>query len=455
MAREGYLSLRGPVARGIGVVLAANLLFFALMTLAPGEPRLVAARVRNAYETGELGTVSYRWFDTRRGVFQHNDCLVLEMLSNRHSSTLERALAPRTYVTENEHNPCVLLRALVVDGVDPATLILADRFTRYWHGYNALTGLALRSMELGDFRRLLRCAVWLSIAVLALATLRSGFVARRTGLTIALAAATVWGVQYSAPGLSQGPGDAFLVLGLAGIAAWPKWTARLAAIVPYAAGFGAGVVFFEMFTGQLPTAVAWLAALTLAAARDQEPLGGLAAPRAVLAAVSAFVLGAAATVVVKQSLALALVGPKAAGSFAEHLSLWARVPESVNHVPGVLRPFLELIRQSRTLTFGNSAAGYGLLAATALVWAVAATRGWRRRATPPGGDVRILLGAALVPIVWVILLPNHTSVHAWLMVRLLVVPISLALVALLWPVWIARRPLVARWSARGDSIRTT
>jgi hypothetical protein len=402
----------------------------------------MAVRVQKAYETGELGTVSYRWFDTRRGVFQHNDCLVLEMLSNRHFSTLERALAPRTYVTEDNHNPCALLRALVVERVDPTTLILADRFTRYWHGYNALTGLALRYMDLGDFRRLLRGAVWLSIGVLALATFRSGFLARRTGLTIALAAATVWAVQYFAPGLSQGPGDGLLLLGLAGVAARPTLTVRLAAVVPYAAGFGAVVAFFEMFTGQLPTAVGWLAALTLAAARDEERLGDLPPPRAVLAAVSAFVLGAAATVFVKQALALAFVGPKAAGSFIEHLRLWARVPDPASHVPGILRPFLGLMWQSGTLTFGNRVAGFGLMAAIAIAWVVAAVRGWRRRGSEPGRDVLILLGSALVPVVWVLLLPNHTWVHAWLMVRLLVVPVSLAPVALCWPAW------------RGASVRT-
>ncbi|MGE5276667.1 MAG: hypothetical protein ACM3SU_06715 [Acidobacteriota bacterium] len=425
----------GPIARGIAVVGLANLLFLALMVFAPGDPGLMAARIRTAYATGELGTISYLWFDTRRGVFQHNDCLVLEMLSNRHSSTLERALAPRTYVTEEEHNPCILLRALVVERVEPATLHLADRFTRYWHGYNALTGLALRFMELADFRRLLRAAVWLSIGALALGTLRSGPIARRTGLTVALAAATVWGVQYSAPGLSQGPGDAMLMLGLAVVAARPKIAARLDRIVPYAAGFGAVVVFFEMFTGQLPTGVAWLAALTLAAARDEEARGGIAPPRAVLAAVAAFALGAAATVLVKQALALALVGPAAPGSFLKHLRLWMSVPESGRHVPGILLPFRSLVGQSGTLTFGSRVAGYALIAAAAAAWMIAAVRGWRRRESAQGRDVLILIGAALVPVAWTLLLPNHTYVHSWLMVRLLVVPISLAPVALFWPAW--------------------
>jgi hypothetical protein len=403
------------------------------MVAAPGDPRVVATRVRTAYETGELGTISYLQYDTRRGWFQHNDCLILQMLSNQHSSVLERALAPRVYVHATDHNPCVLLRALVVERVDPKTLLLADRFTRYWHGYNALTGFALRRMELGAFRRSLRAVVWLAIGLLALATYRAGPVARRTGLAIALVAATLWGVQYFAPGLSQGPGDAVLLLGLATIAAWPRLAADLDTIVPYAAAFGAAVVFFEMFTGQLPTAIAWLAALTLAAARDEERHGGADAPRVVLAAVTAFGLGAAATVLVKQVLALALVGSQAPASFFEHLSLHTRHPPESRDWVGRFLAFVRLVEHSRTLTFRNNLARYGVIVATLLAWLAVAIRGWKQRHSVEGRDLLILMGAALVPVAWVFLLPHHTSVHAWLMVRLLVVPISLAAVALLWP----------------------
>jgi uncharacterized membrane protein len=185
--------------------------------------------------------------------------------------------------------------------------------------------------------------------------------------------------------------------------------------------------------------VAWLAALTLAAARDEEPRGGLPAPRIVLAAAAAFVLGAAATVLVKQGLALGLVGEGAAGSFLKHLRLWMSAPEPSRHVPGILKPYVGLLSQSSTLTFGSRPAGFAVIAAAAVAWVVAAVRGWRRRDSSARGDLLILLGAALVPIVWVLLLPNHTYVHAWLMVRLLVVPISLAPVALFWPRWSSRQ----------------
>jgi hypothetical protein len=159
----------------------------------------------------------------------------------------------------------------------------------------------------------------------------------------------------------------------------------------------------------------------------------------VLAAVTAFVLGAAATVLVKQALALGLVGHGAAGSFLKHLRLWMSVPQPGRHVPGILQPYLGLLLQSSKLTFGSRPAGFAVIAATGAAWAVAAALGWRLRESAAGRDLLILLGSALVPAVWVLLLPNHTYVHAWLMVRLLVVPISLAPVALCWPRWSGRR----------------
>jgi hypothetical protein len=71
------------------------------------------------------------------------------------------------------------------------------------------------------------------------------------------------------------------------------------------------------------------------------------------------------------------------------------------------------------------------LLALALLWDV--VRGWRQRRTVRGRDVLFLLGLTLIPAVWVLILPSHTLMHASFMVRMMVVPISLALAALVWP----------------------
>jgi hypothetical protein len=424
----------GALARGFAVIVLANLLFLALMLIGQINHDLIIARVRAAFKSGDLGDVDFLWFATHRGWFQYNDCNVLQMLANQDAPRLQLALAPKVFfANEDWKDQCAVLRALTVRDVDPSAFQLL-RYTRYWHGYNVIAALALRRMELRDLRRMLSDAVWIAIAVLAFAACRSGPHAQRTGLAIALTAATVWGAPYFAPGLTQGPGDTLLLLALAAIAAWPRMTVSLVIIVPYAAAFGAAVVFLEMLTGQLPIAAAWLIALTLAAARDQEQHVGLAPPPAALSALMAFGVAAAATVILKQILAITLGVPRAGEDFLAQLALYMRVPESEEgRHAGILLPFIELVRWSKMLTFGRSFAGYGLVVMTALTWGVAAIRGWRAREHPHGRDILILVSAALIPIGWVLLLPNHTYIHAPFMVRMLVVPISLAPLALCWP----------------------
>jgi hypothetical protein len=423
----------GPSGRAVVIVILANVLFLALRYAAPGDPDVVAHRVRTAFATGDLGLPDYRPLDTRRGWHQYNDCNVLQMLSNRDSSRTKRALGPIIYRTDQEfRHACPALYALVVQRADPDTLP-SFRYARYWHGYNVTAGLALRIMELRDLRRALSIAVWLAITLLALATYRRGPHTQRTGLAIALAAAVVWAVPYFAPGLTHGPGDAIVLLALAGIAVRPRMAGELRAIVPYAAGFGAVVVFFEMLTGQLPIAAVWLMAMTLAASRDEERPGEVRPPVAASAAVIAFVLGAAATVVVKQILGFILATPDAGTLFMIQLRDYTSVPRSEGRWPGIVVPYVELVRKSSMLTYGNRLAGRALIAAMTLTWLVALARAWRWRHAPDRQDVLVLFAAALIPGAWVLLLPRHTYLHAPFMVRMLVAPISLAPLALVWP----------------------
>ena len=443
MLNERRRLLRSPLLRGVSTVAIANVLFLLLVLFGQGDRCISLDRVRTAFAAGELRTRDFLWNDARRGWFQFDDCNALQMLINPDPSRLDRALAPKVY-QENEdwEGQCRVLRFLVEEWVDPQKLF-AMRYSRYWHGYNVIAGLGLELVELRDLRRLLSAGVWISMALFALASWRSGPRVRRTGLIIAVAAATVWAVPYFAPGLTQGPGDALLFLALAGVAAWPRMTSDPRVLVPYAAGFGAAAVFLEMLTGKLPTAIAWLAAMTLAAARDERPAGERA-PRAVVIALTAFVFGALATVAAKLILARVLSEPEAGSAFAARLAQYLKVPEygdfgpswvppSFAKLPGILLPFARLFYKSPMLTYGKVRAGYLLAAAGGLAWLAAVVSGWRERRTERGRDRLLIAGAALVPAVWVCLLPTHTYIHATFMVRMLVVPITLGPIALLWP----------------------
>lgn len=428
------------IARAVGPMLAclviANALFLGLMLITPYEPDRVGDRIRAAFASGDLGLDEYRRHDIRRGWHQYNDCAVLQLLSAPDSSRLARSLAPhwsflRADVSENMS--CGTLEALMVEGASRDTMT-NYRYTRYWHGYMVPVGFGLHAMRLVDLRRLLLITVCTGIVVLAGAALRAGPHTRRTGLAIAGTAALCWGVPYFGPGLSHGPGDAALLLMLAGLAFRRSLSTDLGALLPYSAVFGAIVVFFEAFTGQLPIAGAWLAALVLASARD-EPRPRANDPRLVaLSALAAFGIGGVITVVVKQVLAELLAEPTAGFAFMSRLDLYRSIPAPRNGIPGLLLPFIELVRRMFVLTAWHRSAAKVLAVLLAIAWSSAVARGWRHRREVDGRDVIFLSAMALLPAAWVVIVPTHTLIHASFMVRMMVVPISLSVAALLWPV---------------------
>jgi hypothetical protein len=128
-----------------------------------------------------------------------------------------------------------------------------------------------------------------------------------------------------------------------------------------------------------------------------------------------------------------LTEPKTGAQFTESLLYYMGIPASWGGWPGIVQPFVQLGWWSGVLTFGSTWAGYGLVAATALTWLAAGIQGWRQRHRAHGREVLLLVSLALIPVAWVLLLPRHTDIHAGMMVRLLVVPISLAPLALCWP----------------------
>ena len=421
-----------------------NALFLLLMLAAAGDPAPIAERVRSAYASGDLQGHAFLPYDARRGYLQFNDCNILQMLTNP-DARLGRALAPKVFrLNEDWEGQCRLLRSLVVDKIDTGGLLLL-RYSRYWHGYNTVAAVGLRAVELRTLRRGMSAAVWISIGLLALAGFRAGGQTRRTALFIAATTATVWGVPYFSPGFTFGPGDTSIFLGLVALVSRKRLTSSPKTLVPYAAGFGAVVVFFEMLTGQLPIAIVWLAAVTLAAARDREPSSASSPARAAAIAALAFILGAAATVVAKQALAMLLAEPGAAADFLGRLRLYMGRPETATHpsgwigrvedrLPVFLSPFTRLVLQSPMLTYGSRRAGYLLLAVTAAAWVASVVRLFANRGEALVADELMLFGASLVTAVWVFFLPRHTATHAAFMVRLLIIPISLAPMALTWPI---------------------
>ncbi len=423
----------GILARVIAAVVLCNLAFFGLKYLSAGDPALVAARVHSAFESGELVLNDYLSADTRRGMHQYNDCNVLQMLSNPDADRLKRALAPVIYRFDPDFNAaCPVLYGVVVAGVEREEL-QNFRYGRYWHGYNAVSSILLRIVELKHMRRIFVVGAWLAVGALLWAAARRKGRLRLAGLFSGISAGLFWALPNFAPNITHGPGDAALLLGLAvpilkpGLLTNPRW------LWTYGAVYGALMVFFEALVGLLPVAGAWLAALVLAANSDAPERGGRRAASMVLAGLAAFGLGAALTVLIKQTLAYGFAEPESGRSFMTQLRHYTAIPAGRDGWPGWLLPYVRLVESSKVLAYGNDLAGRLLVYASALAWLAAAVRAWQRRRQPAGFEMFTLLLAALIPAAWVTLLMQHTVYHAPFMVRMLVVLISLAPLALVWP----------------------
>jgi hypothetical protein len=421
------------VFRAVLVVLVCNCVFLLLILFVPVDSPTIRHRIRAAFETGDLGFEDYLLFDSRRGFFQYNDCNVLQMIANRNPSRVARAISPIVYSANDDWtDQCAVLHQVTLDGADVVGLI-ENHYSRYWHGYSVGVAVALRAMELRSLRRFLVGTVWLVLAAFTVVMVRAGRASRWVGLAIALAAALLWAVPYFDPGFTFGFGDAAVLLGLAVVAARPHLALNVATLVPYAAGFGAVVVFFEMLTGQLPVAAAWLVAVIVAARRDHASSAMPDVRVLAIAAVVAFGAGALATVTIKQVLAYVLVDPGAGTAFFSHLTLYASVPEASGGRPGILRPFIRLLQTSYVLTYGSRSGGYAAVGLIVLASMIAAARSWRGWRLQGEEERVVLLAASLAPVVWVLVLPQHTVIHAHFMVRILVASIALAPLAACWP----------------------
>jgi hypothetical protein len=413
--------------------IVVNFVFFLLMFGLPANQKQITDKVRLAFTSGDLVVEDYLPFDARRGWHQYNDCVVLQILANEDTSRLKRALAPLIYVANDDwSDQCATLQRLLEEEPADKEAFIASRYARYWHGYNLLTALGLHVVSLQRFRQTLAITVWLAIIFFVAVTFRRGPHTRLVGLSIGLSAASIWAVPYFAPSITHGPGDAWLLLGLACYALWPGLASRPGTTALFAVVFGATVIFFEMGTGQLPVAAAWLVALSLAVARDNKKLKSNDLLALILIIVVGFGFGAVFSIMAKQVLVALLVEISAGGQFFTNLRLYMTVPPSEEGWPGILVPFGRLIRKSDVLTYNNLTASYSLIAFSAILWVVALWQGRQRIYHQRQIDLLILSGAALVPIVWILIMPYHTYIHAAFMARILVVPISLAPTALFW-----------------------
>ncbi len=422
--------------RAVVLVAALNACFLALALWTATLPRdPLIARVKEAFASGELVDADYLPLDSRRGFHQYNDCVILQMITNRDRHIWANAVAPLVYVENMEtwEDQCATLHRLVEDG-GARSRYSPHRYARYWHGYNPLAAALLQRLSLADARRGLKLAVYSGLAALLISAGTSHRAVLAVATAIAAAGVSVWAVPYFGQSLNDGPGDTLVVLGIGSFLFWRKRLSDLARFVPFCAAYGAAVTYVEMFTGVTATAAGLLfpVAYVVAVSRPDQDTSAQQAWGFATVGLAAFALSSAFTVAVKLALSVAFLGQEAATMFLSHLRHYMSPRLASSGRSSIVAPFAALLRQGPVLTGGSESGALLLYAGAALAWLTAGYLALRRPGVRPLSDLlAFAVGASAMPL-WVLLFPTHTVIHSWLNVRLLILPVSLGFAALAW-----------------------
>lgn len=438
-----------PWVKALTLVILVNAAFLLLALWVAILPRApLMERVREAFASGDLIENDWPWLDSRRGFDQYNDCSILQMITNRDDNILAAAVGPLIYnKNRGETDKCATLRKIVNEGSTGAPY-LVFRYTRYWHGYNLVSAALLLAFDLGQVRKVLTLTLYSALVLLVVAarTRYRGLFA--VAASIAVTGILFWAVPYFGPSLTHAPGDIFVVLGLACLLLWRQRLSSLATLVPFCAVYGAGVVYLEFLTGQLPTAAGLLfpTAYLVARARPEPDNQPRQAWRFALAGLMAFALGGILTIVIKQILAVAIVGPDALGAFLEYLGryvnpspsaslrhfgeTWSSPHHSI--IWSTLKSLYVVLGEGYILTYGSTPAAVLLYSAAALAWLTAGYLAFRRPVGWASSDFLAFAAGASIVVAWTWSFQTHTTIHKFWMVRMLIVPLSLGWGALAW-----------------------
>lgn len=418
-------SLARCAARGALVAFPVAALLFAIFCLANryGLGRDLPdaeAQVRTAYASGVLQDADYLPGNTGIGRHQYNDCLILYMAIDQQAAPAQLMTSPIKPIQRAGESMCGALRAYV--GGDKAAGRTGIWYHQYIHGHTMLARYLLPLLPVEAIRDLYHgvetvlVMAGMLVAMIGLARGRRP-VENLFWLIMFVAFSRWFGLESYGQSLSHAPSDA-IVLGymlfLVGAVARGGLARRSAVIAT--ATFGSLVAIFEFLTGGIPLGLAIVAGGLPFALRDDEPRAVL---DGVIEAAAAFAGAVLVCLAFKILLALTVFGIDAFRESA--LQLGVRI--GMGDVPPDLSP----LRMGKSLIKGlNSlAAGMHVMAGAMLLIAIG-FGGWGARRLIGSGDPRLkaralhLIASNAAIAAMLVLLWEHSIIHAWFMDRILV-----------------------------------
>jgi hypothetical protein len=404
----------------------------------------IRAHIRASFTHGALQEHDWLLKNDRLGVNQYNDCLLIQMFCFQRDAWAD-TVAPIVVFNDwpvplwadngEPLSECAIARAAAFSDA-PFALYPAQSYfpySRYIHAFRLPAYLLLEKFEVGAIRRLYRMTafgVLVMILVIHLLLMlwraESADARPRDGaqviqgvffVMLSLIFMRFYALELFAPSLTHAPSDILIFVALAVMSLLPITRTSSRRLCGLCGIFGALVFALDLFHGALPLGLAALLGC-IAMKVDRQSAAEQIATTVFLAGAS-FVVGAGVALLVKLVTAAVTFGPQAVTGFFAQLhhrmtgggvplsAIWIRLSENLEVI------FFEDERSSRALLVVT-----GLL----LIGAYSMARARATRAAAV--QAHALLLSVLVIGVWYLVFRSHSVIHAGLMVRLLVWPLT-------------------------------
>jgi hypothetical protein len=440
IARRAAARLSVAFLAGIVATLALTAMLFAMQALPPIG---ILTHIRTAFANGALQERDWLPAYDRLGINQYNDCLLVQMFVFRHDAWADTVAPivifndwPETLRADNgqQISECAIARSAAFSDT-PLALYPAQSYYaygRYIHAFRLPAYLLLEKFDVGVIRQFYRATAFgvlgmilITQMLLILWRIQQAGDSIRDGdhiiqaiffIMLSMILMRFYGLAQYSPSLTHAPSDILIFVAIAVISVLNISRISVWMLCALCGIFGALVFALEFLHGALPLGLAALIACIAMKADRQSSARQIATT--VFVSGSSFVVGACAGLLIKIMTLALTFGPQAVIGFFSQLDYRMRGGEGpLSDVPESLGQNLHLI------FFEDYRISKAFLFATGLLLIVAFGIVLARATQALAVQALVLLLSVLVIVVWYSLFRNHTVIHAFFMVRLLVWPL--------------------------------